>query len=91
MEDAFDFGMAASTALHKEVEKQEIRRQLLVNLCGDCALWMSGGCPKERNVNGTQVGPSMNDPVCRSFLMSPFAQRRKLDAQKRLDELTSGK
>lgn len=35
--------------------------------CGDCKLWMTRECPKEKNVNGRNYGPSVNDIVCELF------------------------
>lgn len=36
--------------------------------CGDCSHWMkSSQCPKERNVNGRNRGPSCEDRICEKF------------------------
>ena len=36
--------------------------------CGGCFYWMkSRQCPKERNVNGWNRGPSMNGAICSKF------------------------
>lgn len=35
--------------------------------CGNCRFWMTRKCPKEKNVNGRNRGPSMNGLSCRLF------------------------
>lgn len=59
------------------------------NRCGDCDKWMkSRECPRERNVNGWNHGPSCNDYVfsCRSFVEARSATARRARLQ---DELAT--
>ena len=36
--------------------------------CGNCFYWMKrGSCPKEKNVNGYNRGPSIDAPPCSKF------------------------
>lgn len=40
--------------------------------CGNCYWWMkSRDCPRERNVNGRNRGPSMNEAPCGKFREDP--------------------
>lgn len=52
-----------------EREVRELRGQ-----CGSCQSWMTRVCPKERNINGYNRGPSMNAPKCGKFTMKSSAQ-----------------
>lgn len=52
--------------------------------CGNCYYWMmSRYCPREQNVDGYQVGPSMNTPACDKFNIKQDAIDLKM---KRLGE-----
>ena len=35
--------------------------------CGDCRLWMTKQCPREKNVDGWNRGPSMSGWTCEKF------------------------
>lgn len=60
-----------------EAEQTDRRR------CGNCYWWMkSNSCPRERNVNGQNRGPSMNDLGCDKFQLTESAKRLK---QERLE------
>lgn len=37
--------------------------------CGNCEKWMNRNCPKERNVNGYNRGPSCDDYGCELFIL----------------------
>jgi hypothetical protein len=46
--------------------------------CGNCVHWMKSRiCPRERNVNGRNRGPSMVDPACELFKLKPWVAELK--------------
>ena len=50
-----------------------------MDLCGSCYWWMkSRSCPREKNVNGWNRGPSMNDPACKEYLSDDAMRRQRL-------------
>ena len=50
-----------------------------MELCGGCYWWMkSRRCPREKNVNGWNRGPSMNSPVCKEYLSGDAVRRQRL-------------
>lgn len=54
--------------------------------CGGCELWMTRKCPRERNINGHNHGPSMYGSPC-----SQYAEKASTAAlrQKRRGELAA--
>ncbi len=47
-------------------------QKLTVPRCGSCKDWMKSKiCPRERNVNGWNKGPHMNDTPCDQFQWKP--------------------
>ena len=41
--------------------------------CGNCDMWMcSNSCPKEKNINGRNKGPSMNEYGCDKFSLKLY-------------------
>jgi hypothetical protein len=58
--------------------------------CGDCDKWMKSRlCPKEKNVNGRNHGPSCDTPKCGQFVEEKFATRRRTELQTELSKLES--
>lgn len=46
--------------------------------CGNCYYWMmSRECPRERNVNGRNVGPSSGELACQKFELTGRAKDLK--------------
>lgn len=51
-----------------ELEPTPVRHKV----CGDCDHWMkSSKCPREKNINGWNHGPSMNGTICDQFQERP--------------------
>jgi hypothetical protein len=82
--------------LSDHVHRQDKIRRLTADLagiglrCGDCDKWMkSRECPRERNENGRQRGPSMNEPKCRQFVEDSFAKRHRAELTEKLAALQS--
>lgn len=60
------------------------RSQKAVNFdikrCGNCYFWMkSKDCPKERNVNGWNKGPSCNGVACEKFQLEAYVAEVKIE------------
>lgn len=56
--------------------------------CGHCDKWMkSRVCPRERNVNGRNHGPSMKDPVCSQYVEKASSTNRREELKAKLDLL----
>lgn len=52
------------------------------NRCGDCNKWMkSSQCPREKNVNGRNRGPSCDDYKCGQFVETSSATKRRAELQ----------
>ncbi len=67
----FDAAIKAGAMVAREDARQRELARLRDNAtrrCGGCYHWMkSRQCPKEKNVNGWNRGPSMNGPICNKF------------------------
>ena len=91
--EVWDWAANLSNHLHRECRKQELRAELRVigTVCGDCDNWMKSRlCPRERNINGRNHGPSMNELVsgCKSFIESLAETERRDKLQQQLAELS---
>jgi hypothetical protein len=76
-----------SQAVHRQARIAELGAQIRKVTCGDCSRWMkSRECPRERNVNGWNRGPSCEDLPCGIF--SESASSTKLRDERR-SELTA--
>ena len=81
---------AAEAGRVREMERKasDLRRKIRSVECGDCDLWMkSSMCPRERNVNGWNRGPSMSDPICHQFELKDSSERARARWQSELDDL----
>lgn len=53
--------------------------------CGHCDLWMKSSlCPRERNVNGRNKGPSISEIACDKFTLTSWVKDLK---EKRIAEI----
>lgn len=83
-----------AVAVQMDEKKRELRVKLhrIGTTCGDCSKWMkSSQCPAERNVNGRNVGPSMNAPRCAAFNESSEATTSRAEMKARIAELEAGR
>lgn len=56
--------------------------------CGCCDKWMkSRECPRERNVNGRNHGPSMKGRVCSQYVEKPSSTARREELKAKLAQL----
>lgn len=77
----FDWADKLSKATEKAHRVRRVRESILNanQTCGSCKKWITRECPRERNVNGTNYGPSMNSLKCDLFAMKEF-DRQRIDA-----------
>jgi hypothetical protein len=61
---------AAEDERQREIERL---RQNAARNCGHCARWMTRQCPRERNVNGRNSGPSCASVPCEQFVAAQEA------------------
>lgn len=67
--ELLDWAARFSTALHRQARIVELNAEIAKVRCGDCSHWMkSRECPRERNVNGWNHGPSCEDLPCQLFI-----------------------
>jgi len=64
--EIWDWAAKLSEHTQRLAKVQQLKAEIAKPLrCGDCYWWMkSRDCPRERNVNGRNRGPSMNDWPC---------------------------
>lgn len=55
-----------SAARAHEQEANRLEREARP-VCGNCDYWMTRQCPREKNVNGRNRGPSMNGIACSKY------------------------
>jgi hypothetical protein len=91
MTDIFDAIMDWDVKNQKLRQIKELDRDLLkekIGSCGGCYFWMkSNDCPRERNINGWNKGPSMSDIKCDKFQRSPSSIKYISDAEKKRSKL----
>lgn len=82
--EIWDWAARFGNALHRQARIAELNAQIRKVRCGDCAHWMkSRVCPRERNVNGWNRGPSCEDMPCGIFSEDP--QSAKLRDERRAE------
>lgn len=89
----WDWAGKMSEAIHKEDEIRTLSRQVARHECGDCSLWMTRSCPRERhdNKSGMGRGPSMSGSPCSAYAEKPHVaelRRSRVQALQRLKETT---
>lgn len=90
--EVWDWAGKLSEHVHRLDDMRRIGAEIRTTgtTCGDCDLWMkSSQCPKERNVNGRNQGPSCNTAKCVKFVETTQATRRRTELQERLSALES--
>ena len=52
----------------------ELRNEVAArNRCGECQMWMTRSCPRERStMTGYSAGPNCNGVVCGQFEIKPY-------------------
>jgi len=88
--EIWDWAADVGAFIAKQNEINRVRKDLreLNTVCGDCNHWMkSSECPREKNINGRNHGPSMGDFICNKFVTSYSAIARKESLEKQLKEL----
>jgi hypothetical protein len=90
--EIWDWAKRLSEHTHRLHDMRELRRDIarIGRECGGCDNWMKSRiCPREKNVNGWNRGPSMTDPVmnCQTFVQAPSEIARKGELQQRLSAL----
>jgi len=75
----FDAMLRADAENQRATRLREIDADLraLGTMCGDCAKWMTKGCPQERNRNGRSQGPSSASPICTKYVDDWSVERRR--------------
>ncbi len=63
-----------------KTRKLRARISTIGNECGDCDKWMKSSlCPREKNVNGRNKGPSCGAYICGQFVETASATKRRQD------------
>lgn len=72
----------------RQQKKRDLREHLGPNRCGECRLWMTRSCPRERNdVDGRNYGPSSKGLVCDQFQINEHDMKLRAEKQAELDAL----
>jgi hypothetical protein len=68
-DNVWAWAAAFSRAVHLRDQIATLSRQVAKRECGDCGLWMTKGCPRERSggLSGYSKGPSCADIPCASY------------------------
>ena len=65
----------------------ELTTEINTFTCGDCSYWMTSSCPLEKNVNGYNRGPSMNDPICDIFCEKVWCKNLRKERKRELEDV----
>ena len=69
------------------IEKIKVANDTDKEVCGHCDFWMKSFlCPKERNVNGRNKGPSMSGITCNKFKLVEWVKELKEKRNKEIKE-----
>lgn len=70
--DLWGAAILAGKSIHHNIRIDELKCSIskIGTQCGDCSKWMTSDCPKEKNVNGRNRGPSMSEVICDKFSIS---------------------
>lgn len=84
----FDAAHAASDAIHRAARIDELERLVRLRECGDCALWMTRRCPREKlQPIGHSRGPTCGDVPCGSWVETSWCAETRAKRQAELDAL----
>lgn len=90
-EDVFAWADKFSDYTHRLHRMRELRAAIneVGTVCGDCNSWMTRACPRERNVNGMNHGPSCKSKVgnCPVFTLKSWDAKRKEELIQELKKL----
>jgi len=89
--EIWDWAANLSAYRHRQDKIRDLQSDIrtIGSECGDCDKWMkSGQCPRERNVNGRNVGPSCSRPICSQFVEGRQATKRRQERIAELETLT---
>jgi len=90
--EVWDWAAEFSAHVHRQDEIRRLSADIIRigRRCGDCRKWMkSRECPRERNVNGRNQGPSGEAPTCNQFVECHFATARRAELSEKLAALKS--
>lgn len=82
--EIWDWAHRLSEHTHRLHKMRELRADIskIGSRCGDCNKWMkSRECPREKNVNGRNRGPSCNDFKCSQFVEEHHATKRRAELE----------
>jgi hypothetical protein len=91
--EVWDWADKMAQVVAKNQKIRDLRAKLAKNAkeCGDCDKWMkSRFCPREKNVNGRNVGPSMSSPICNEFIQNETSIEFGKEWQAELDSVING-
>lgn len=69
--EIWEWGHSLSEWAQRQDNIRRLRAEVAQVDCGGCALWMTRQCPRERNINGRNHGPSMNGSPCVQYAEKP--------------------
>jgi len=85
-EEIWDWAGKLSRKVFLTSKARELRASIKERGCGDCELWMTKQCPREKpnNITGRSSGPSMSATVCSSFKEKAWVAELRAQRQKEL-------
>lgn len=86
--EIWDWAARFSQHMHRLDEARRLRSEVATVECGGCTKWMkSRACPRERNVNGWNRGPSSRDRICGQFVETRSSAERRAANTEKLAEI----
>lgn len=86
--ELWEWAAQAGDFIHRQAKRNELTLKIAKVACGDCKLWMTSECPREKNVNGWNRGPSMNGTICEIFDEKPISTEMRAQWKQELADLS---
>lgn len=84
----FDWAIYVSHEINRKHRIRELTQQVDSVRCGDCTKWMcSRLCPRERNIDGRNHGPSCNGEICDQFVEKDTYKKLREERRAELEAL----
>lgn len=84
----FDAANAIAATRHRIARIAELERLVRLRECGQCALWMTPQCPREKpQPIGYSQGPGSSDAPCGIWVEKPWCVETRAKYQAELDAL----
>jgi hypothetical protein len=91
-DNVWQWAAAFSRAVHRRDQMATLSRQIAKRACGDCGLWMTKQCPRERSggLSGYSKGPSCDGLPCASYAETRSSAAFRAKQQAELEALRAG-